>query len=136
MYRDLKEVIIDSAHNPAGMKALREYIEFERLSGITMGIGLLDGPNWKELIDVIHPIVGKLCFMTPPTQRALSQESIEEYVSCLDVKAEFFGNDFDSFLDKHVRDGGSDRILLAGSMYLVGELRHRLFGPIEGTFNL
>lgn len=117
--------LLDGAHNPAGAKALRSFIEFNEKRPITLVFGAMREKNVAELLGVLAPLAKRVVLTRPSNSRALSSE---------ELLAELPGNinkdavsTTDNVLDAVAVARGitpaDGVILVAGSLYLVGEVR-------------
>ena len=72
-------VILDGAHNPHGIRAAVESIE-QYFSGekIYLITGVMADKNYRELADIVSPIVSKVFTVTPNNPRSLPAEEFAE----------------------------------------------------------
>jgi dihydrofolate synthase/folylpolyglutamate synthase len=119
-------LILDGAHNPAGCRrlteALREEFPEDRA---TVVFAALSDKDVSAMVDALAPIVDRfVATEVPGTDRALSADELAAIMRKrgMDVvKAE------DPVVALRVaRQGAPDLVLVTGSMYLVGLLRHSL----------
>lgn len=111
------EIIIDGAHNPAGVRALAAYIRrFYFGRHIWIVYGALRDKAVAEMASVLFPLADRLILTAPSNARAMRPEdisapggrithSIAEAVALLDEA------------------GPDDVIFITGSLYLAGEAR-------------
>jgi len=111
------EIIIDGAHNPAGVRALAAYIRrFYFGRHIWIVYGALRDKAVAEMASVLFPLADRLILTAPANARAMRPEdisapggrithSIAEAVALLDEA------------------GPDDVIFITGSLYLAGEAR-------------
>ena len=127
-------VLVDSAHNPHGARALAAAIHdsftFDRLIGV---VGLLSDKDAHGVLEALEPVLDGLIVTTPASPRALPADDLaavaENYFSGKDVVVE------DELLDAVDRamgiadadgDVGGSGVLVTGSVVLVGDVL-RLF---------
>lgn len=127
-------VLVDSAHNPHGARALAAAIHdsftFDRLIGV---VGLLSDKDAHGVLEALEPVLDELIVTTPGSPRALPADDLaavaENYFSGKDVVVE------DELLDAVDRamgiadadgDVGGSGVLVTGSVVLVGDVL-RLF---------
>ncbi|MBL6834173.1 MAG: bifunctional folylpolyglutamate synthase/dihydrofolate synthase [Candidatus Nanopelagicales bacterium] len=127
-------VLVDSAHNPHGARALAAAIHdsftFDRLIGV---VGLLSDKDAHGVLEALEPVLDELIVTTPASPRALPADDLaavaENYFSGKDVVVE------DELLDAVDRamgiadadgDVGGSGVLVTGSVVLVGDVL-RLF---------
>ena len=127
-------VLVDSAHNPHGARALAAAIHdsftFDRLIGV---VGLLSDKDAHGVLEALEPVLDVLIATTPASPRGLPADDLarvaENYFSGKDVVVE------DELLDAVDRamgiadadgDLGGSGVLVTGSVVLVGDVL-RLF---------
>ena len=127
-------MLVDSAHNPHGARALAAAIHdsftFDRLIGV---VGLLSDKDAHGVLEALEPVLDELIVTTPASPRALPADDLaavaENYFSGKDVVVE------DELLDAVDRamgiadadgDVGGSGVLVTGSVVLVGDVL-RLF---------
>ena len=117
--------LFDGAHNVAGAKALRAYLDDFVPQPITLVFGAMKDKNVDEIIEILLPKAGSLILTRPNNERAVTAKQIAECVP------ENYGHDR-VFLTERVDDAikkadeitGKDRVILVtGSLYLVGEVK-------------
>lgn len=134
------EVILDGAHNPAAARALREHLENSSpdLAGRTiLVLGVLADKDLDGILDALIPVAREVVATRPDYNRALAAEDLRRAVSrynipvtvCDTVPAAMH------FAMKAAHPG--DRVLVAGSLFTVGEARSFLLGfsgpsPVKG----
>ena len=132
-------VLVDSAHNPHGARALAAAIHdsftFDRLIGV---VGLLSDKDAHGVLEALEPVLDELIVTTPASPRALPADDLarvaENHFSGKDVVVE------DELLDAVDRamgiadadgDVGGSGVLVTGSVVLVGDVL-RLFAREMG----
>jgi dihydrofolate synthase/folylpolyglutamate synthase len=125
------KLLMDCAHNPAGIKAFVHYLERQQEKGIDLTFGVLDTKNWQEMIGILKPYVGHWRLILPESERALDLEHVrrEIGVSGTDVRISTYGTNYEGLI-KDILDGSSDGVrYITGSMYMIGKLRNMLGLP-------
>ena len=116
-------VILDAAHNPAGARALRQYLEEAGWHHVTLVIGVMKDKDLAGMLSVLTPIASTIMCTTPPTPRALPAEALAAHASALvsrDVEVMVI-SDPSAALTAAARPGA--RVVAAGSIFLIGPLR-------------
>lgn len=117
------DVLIDAAHNPAGAQALAAYLEDEGWQGATLLFGAMRDKDVRGMLAALLPVCGRLVATTAPSPRALPAAQIAA------IAAEIAGRPatIDAVDDPNDALGGAcqhgDRVVAAGSMFLIGPLR-------------
>lgn len=116
-------VILDAAHNPAGARALRQYLDEAGWGDVTFVIGVMKDKDLAGMLAPLAPIAATIICTTPPTPRALDAESLAARVASLcpphvEVRAI---PDPATAIATAARPGA--RVVAAGSIFLIGPLR-------------
>lgn len=112
-----RSVLLDAAHNPEGAAALAEFLEgpFDLLFG-----ALAD----KDAADMLGPLAKRarrITLTTPASDRARSPEELAALLPGREVEVV---PDLGQALERALRPGA--RLVVCGSIYLIGEVRRRL----------
>jgi len=113
------EIILDGAHNPAGARALADYIrQFYSGRHIVMIYGAMRDKAIAEMTGVLFPLVSEVIATAPHQSRAVDPETIRELAEHPSVQ---MAPDLAAAL-QIARAGPSDRVIfITGSLFLVGE---------------
>ena len=72
-------VLVDAAHNPAGMQALREAIEesfnFARLVGV---VAILEDKDALQMLEILEPVLSEIVVTRTTSPRAINPERLGE----------------------------------------------------------
>lgn len=117
-------VILDGAHNPAGCRALVETLREQRLDSVNLLFGALKDKNVAEMARILSPVVELGVTVTVPSERSADPSKLSalkvwqgKMVAVKDV-----GEGLKALLSMK----GNRPILVAGSLYLVGDIRRRI----------
>lgn len=120
-------LLIDCAHNEAGLDSLLSFIKEIDYKPKIIIFGVLATKNWSEMLRQFKGLYVDWLLIEPYSDQAVSSDLIERFISDHELGRVFkFGRDYEELV-KHVAglppeiDG-----LVAGSMYMVGKLRHLL----------
>lgn len=117
-------IVIDGAHNIAGIEFLKsnieEYFKYKKLYLI---LGILNDKNIEEMSKVIAPLANEIYTVTPNSIRAASANELKEIVlkynnNC--IAFDDYNKAIKSLLSKANKD---DLIIVSGSLYMIGEVR-------------
>jgi dihydrofolate synthase/folylpolyglutamate synthase len=121
-------VVIDGAHNPAGARALASYLSETYGRRVPMVVGIMRDKKIDEMIEALAPVASYFVFTAASSGRAASPAELaavarrvapavpySESVSPIDA------------LDAAAVHG--DPIVVAGSLYLAGEVRYSSTTP-------
>jgi dihydrofolate synthase/folylpolyglutamate synthase len=129
-------LLLDGAHNPAGARALRTYLEEVRSeecgvrSGPTSDIVLLFGAMRDkavaEMADLLFPLAGAVVLTRPPQKRAATTQVLAQLTAHLNhriIECEDPGAALAKARDLAGPDG---IVVVTGSLYLVGAVKPEL----------
>ncbi len=121
-------VVIDGAHNIEAFKALRASMSslFAHRKLVLL-LGLLDDKVAEEILAEILPLADEIIFTRPNSPRAADPGALKDTAGKVTSKSVFVREE----ISEAVRlafslAGAQDLILIAGSLYLISEVRHFL----------
>ncbi len=128
-----REVIMDCAHNPAGIRAFVAYLDSIGERYIDLTFGVLDTKNWQEMIRILRPYVSHWRIVLPDSERALPLSLVEAEikVSGTGIRVTQYGSDYERLTRELTSSGDSPRSFVTGSMYMIGRVRNLLGLPIK-----
>jgi dihydrofolate synthase/folylpolyglutamate synthase len=118
-------VLFDAAHNPEGIGALRRAMEAmgtppER---VTLVFGALADKRWQEMLEMLAPVAARRVYTRPKGRAPAAPEDLAGVAA-----GEAIDEPRGALERALARSGAGDVVLVAGSIYLVGELRAALLG--------
>jgi dihydrofolate synthase/folylpolyglutamate synthase len=127
-------VLLDGAHNPAGAAALsaallEEFVVDRR----TIIVGALADKDLRGILVGLAPAIGRLIVTAPATPRAADPDELAKEAEALGLVPEVVPSVAEA-VDLATREAGeSEAVVVAGSLYTVGEARTHLgLAPGEG----
>lgn len=124
-------VLLDGAHNAAGARALRDYLdEFAHDAPITLVFGAMRDKDLTEIAAVLFPAAANLILTAIDNPRAASTDALRAYVpASFDTAKVFLAPSSAEALrlarELTPREG---LICITGSLYLVGETKSLIAG--------
>lgn len=120
-------ILLDGAHNPAGMRSLTAFINDNGLAGkLTFVTGILADKEYEAMLDMILPLCKRVIFTRPANERALRAEALLPFAQKHNVPAHA-ENDVAQALDLGLSLLQDDESLcVSGSLFLVGVARQFL----------
>ena len=119
-------VVIDGAHNPAGARALASYLSETHGRPLPMVVGIMRDKRVDALIEALAPAASHFVLTAVSSPRAstpaelrASADRVAPQVTCVEVPVPNDAVDLAMTL--------GDPIVVAGSLYLVGEVRANLW---------
>ncbi|MCU0289855.1 MAG: bifunctional folylpolyglutamate synthase/dihydrofolate synthase, partial [Acidobacteria bacterium] len=115
-------VIIDCSHNVESIQGLCAFLEQKKIQRLTLIFGALADKNYRQMARLLIPFVEKVIITEPISSRALPAEKLAGLFNTRRVKKILVQKD----LKKAVAAAYEypNGILVTGSFYLVGEIRH------------
>lgn len=121
------EVYLDGAHNPSAARELARFVE-ESLKGkkIFLLYGALRDKAVDEVAGLLFPLAAEVVLTAPSTSRAISAAQVEEIAAHYANKSTTIADAEEAIEYALAKASPGDVIFIAGSLYLVGQLRHYL----------
>jgi len=120
-------LILDGAHNPAGIDALvaalEELVPHRR---IHLVFGVLRDKQWRAMISRLFPLCASVQLVAVPSPRSLQPWEYLSEAKELCSQCEISSSPAEALAAVERRAGPADIILCAGSLYLVGSVRDLL----------
>jgi dihydrofolate synthase/folylpolyglutamate synthase len=111
------EIILDGAHNPAGARALAQYIRrYYAGRPIWIIYGAMRDKSVQEITELLFPLAEKIILTAPSTTRALRPEVLE-------VPGAIVVPDVRAAIDLAREAPPNAAVFITGSLYLAGEAR-------------
>jgi dihydrofolate synthase/folylpolyglutamate synthase len=123
------DFLLDGAHNTAGARALRRYVESNESRPITLIFGAMREKNAGEMLAELAPLAERIVLTRPSNSRALSAEELNAELpgNIRKDAVSMTENTADAVTVARRITPADGIILAAGSLYLVGEVR-RIIG--------
>lgn len=131
-------LMLDAAHNPQGVGALRDTLldlPREDRTPLTMVMGMLADKDAAACAALLAPLCAHIVCCTPENPRALPAETLAALLrsGCPDVEAV---PDISAALDRALQKAGGGPLLVAGSFYVSALLRPRLTALVNSRQKL
>ncbi|HEU4410691.1 MAG TPA: folylpolyglutamate synthase/dihydrofolate synthase family protein [Polyangiaceae bacterium] len=129
-------VVLDCAHNPDGALALKNSLigvgaAFSRRQ-VALVFGAMADKNWRAMLDRLTPVTGPRVYVEP---QGRAPASAEELVAYLDGDVALGVAEALALARQKVGRGGL--VVVAGSIFLVGQARAHLLGlPVDPPIGL
>lgn len=116
--------LFDGAHNPAGAKALREYIDEFVNRPITMIFAAMNGKDVSELGRILFPIIQNVILTKAENSRAMEPKAILDSLKDLEFKNVILTESVNEAIEVAIGKSSPDELIcVTGSLYLVGEVK-------------
>ncbi len=120
--------LFDGAHNVAGAKALREFLDEFIKQPIVMIFGAMGDKNLSEIGKLIFPKAEKIIFTTPDNLRSIKAQEFIEFLPENFPRENVFTTETvaDAMKIANKFSAENDLICVTGSLYLIGEVKRIL----------
>jgi len=122
-------LLVDGAHNPAGVATLRRALQndFSHRRLILL-FGVLGDKDYRAMARRLFPLADRVILTRPNSERALSPEELRLAAGRFHGDIEVVENPGDALRYALSLAGKKDLVCVAGSLYLVGEIKklHRI----------
>jgi dihydrofolate synthase / folylpolyglutamate synthase len=117
------DVLLDAAHNPAGARALAEYLRQIGWQQITLVMGVMRDKDVTGMLSELVPLAARLVCTTPPSPRALAAADLAVRAAALPCvpPSVLVAPDPEEAMRTACHPGA--RVVAAGSIFLIGPLR-------------
>lgn len=118
-------IVLDGAHNPAGMEFLSRWLERKKpgYSRVILVIGMLADKDRARSVEYLAPYVDQVIITKPLSPRAGNWQELKQYFQNR-PKGVIIIEKLTAALQKAIQSAGSqDMVLVTGSLYLIGEAR-------------
>ncbi|ADH60527.1 FolC bifunctional protein [Thermoanaerobacter mathranii subsp. mathranii str. A3] len=117
-------VVIDGAHNPQGMTALKESLKLFKYDRLILVIGMLKDKDTQKMLDIIVPEADIIITTTPISERAYKASELAQKIDKKNViPIENIEKAVKYALDIAKEE---DMVLFCGSLYMIGYVRSML----------
>jgi dihydrofolate synthase/folylpolyglutamate synthase len=116
-------ILLDGAHNPSGARALARHLEETYGRRLPLVVGVMRDKDATRILQALLPVASRIVFTAPRSTRAAAPEDLCALARRLDpaVPVETAGDPFAAIA--HLSASAQGPIVVAGSLYLVGEVR-------------
>jgi dihydrofolate synthase/folylpolyglutamate synthase len=120
------QVILDGAHNPAGIAALAKVLSHElSFKKLTVVFGALNDKDYRAMLRRLAPLADRVILTGIREERALKPENMEGVARLYTNDVEVVRDSREAVsraLDSSAKD---DLICITGSLYLIGEIKEQ-----------
>lgn len=114
-------VILDGSHNPESIRALRDFLLEKKKKQLTLIFGVLNDKNYRPMLRMLLPHVEQVILTEPLSERSLPSDKLLPLFKSKGEKVHIIKKLRDALDSAQQKQ---KEILVAGSFYLVGEMRH------------
>ncbi len=131
-HSDSLQFLLDGAHNPAGVTALKHALEDDfSYARLILVWGAMEDKDLQTILQEIAPLADTIIFTRPEYERSATPEQLQATLPADMQKKAVLASSVEESIDK-ARELATenDLICIAGSLYLVGAARQLLVGDL------
>jgi dihydrofolate synthase/folylpolyglutamate synthase len=129
-----RELILDCAHNPAGMEKLTSFLDSVGIKEIDLIYSSLDTKNWRVCLQLLKGYIVNWYILEVNSEASVKSEDILNYLKSLDIHSvKSYSRNIDKCLAETCSSEAIRPLLVTGSMYVLGEIRGLLKRQVSGT---
>jgi dihydrofolate synthase / folylpolyglutamate synthase len=117
------DVLIDAAHNPDGAGALAIYLQQSGWTDATLVFGVMQDKEVDPMLTALAPVCAALVCTTPDTPRAMPAETLAARAAAVAGASWRISTIADPAAAVAHAAGISRRVVVAGSIFLIGPVR-------------
>ncbi|OGT99093.1 MAG: bifunctional folylpolyglutamate synthase/dihydrofolate synthase [Geobacteraceae bacterium GWC2_48_7] len=121
-------IILDGAHNLAGMAALVESLEDQKYSRLLVVIGMMQDKDLEAMLSLLAPHAAFIYAVTPMVERAVNSSQLAELCLAKGMTCEDSGSVAAGMEQAGLQASQEDLIIVCGSLFVVGEAKAHLAG--------
>ena len=126
-----RSILLDGCHNPEGAAALARFLQEIGLAGrCPLVFGAMADKPIEEMAQRLFPLASVVTLVPAPSARAATPQELARRLGSLGESARI-ASSLETALEDLLREEDAEPIIVAGSLYLVGQARLLL---LEGGF--
>lgn len=113
-------ILVDGAHNPAGMRVLRAFLEEEKLPGrIVVIFGVLKDKAWEQMLEILAPLASTVILTRPESDRGARPKELATVASAYFQEVEIAETMPEALAMARTLVTADETILVTGSIYTI-----------------
>jgi dihydrofolate synthase / folylpolyglutamate synthase len=113
-------ILVDGAHNPAGMRVLRAFLEEEKLPGRVLVIfGVLKDKAWEQMLEILAPLASAIILTRPESDRGARPKELATVASAYFQEVEIAETMPEALSMARALVTADETILVTGSIYTI-----------------
>lgn len=120
--------LLDGAHNPAGARALRNYLDSFEHGPLTMIFGAMRDKRLDQIAEILFPLPDCLILTTVQNPRSAGLETLSSLAHRTSIETSSSAEALRVAIAQTPKDG---LICVTGSLYLIGETRPMILKLVE-----
>ena len=129
-------VLLDGAHNPAGVAALQEALADVPFHRLLLVVGVMGDKDVEAILAPLFPLAQHIFAVAPALERALPSRRLAELCRSRNAPCTDAGSVAAGLAAARAEARPDDLVLVCGSLFTVGEARAILLGDLPDAFRL
>ncbi len=121
-----RDVLIDAAHNPAGARALVQFLEDQRYRNLTLVFGVLSTKDWVEMVKILAPFACRVLVLSPESESAVPFDQIKYEFSHSGVERVVSLRGVEDLIREISGSPNHSQFVVTGSIYMIGSVRRAI----------
>ncbi len=130
-----ERILLDGAHNRAGVDALCEYLDLQHLAGVHLVFGCKADKQAADMLSRLLPFTARAYLTSPPDVDAVNPEELAQVAGENGTAATVYRDPSAALAAARQERHEGEVILIAGSLFLVAALRALLVEEV-GTLEI
>lgn len=110
-------ILVDGAHNPAAIQALRSFLEEERLSGCPLVFGVLKDKAWEQMLKTLASLTSTVILTRPESDRGAEPGTLADVAAQYFAQVRIAETMAEALAAARILAAPEDTILVTGSLY-------------------
>lgn len=130
-----RKLVMDAAHNPAGIDSMLSFLHDRNIKQATFVFGVLETKDWRAMVKKISSFAGSVIILKPDSSIAVSADQIKDEFELYDVSSAIAAGVGELLT---TLDNAEEKlpIVACGSIYMIGALRAKLVELPESRCNI
>ena len=110
-------ILVDGAHNPAAIQALRSFLEEERLPGCLLVFGVLKDKAWEQMLKTLASLTSTVILTRPESDRGAEPGILADVAAQYFAQVRIAETMAEALATARTLAAPEDTILVTGSLY-------------------
>lgn len=110
-------ILVDGAHNPAAIQALRSFLEEEKLPGRPLIFGVLKDKAWEQMLKTLAPLTSTVILTRPESDRGAEPGTLADAAAQYFAQVRIAETMAEALATARTLAAPEDTILVTGSLY-------------------
>ena len=126
-----ERILLDGAHNQAGVEVLTAYLQQQQLRGLHLVFGCKADKQAEQMLARLLPFVARIYLTRPPDVAAVDPEKLMQQAEESGIVADQYPTPAEALSAAWQQRRPEDTILVAGSLFLIAAVRAELVADTD-----